>query len=89
MLTPLPGSRLYHDMLAENRIINLNWRNYAMNDLVVSHPRMNSQVATVLFPYIRTFFLMTTSKGGIILLSAIGIVSLFEMFMKWKGIVLF
>jgi hypothetical protein len=89
MLTPLPGSQLYHEMLEANRITNLNWRNYAMHDLVVSHPRMNNQVATVLFPYIRTFFLMTTSMGGIVLLSVVTIVSLVEMFMKWKGIILF
>jgi radical SAM superfamily enzyme YgiQ (UPF0313 family) len=82
MLTPLPGSRVYHDMLEENRILNLNWRNYAMNDLVVRHPHMNSQVASFLFPYIRTFFLLTTSSGGGVLLSVLGIVLFIEIFMK-------
>jgi hypothetical protein len=89
MLTPLPGSRLYHEMLDENRIISMNWRNYAMHDLVVRHPRMNSQVASFLFPYIRLIFLLTTSIGGITLLSGVCIVSFFEMFLRSKGVVLF
>lgn len=89
MLTPLPGSRLYHDMLQEKRIINLNWRNYAMHDLVVTHPFMNGRVASFVFPFIRTFFLMTTSSGGLFLLSLIISVFLFEAFMKAMGVILF
>ena len=89
MLTPLPGSRLYHDMLQEKRIINLNWRNYAMHDLVVTHPYMNGRTASFIFPFIRTFFLMTTSSGGLILLGLVASVFLFEAFMKWSGVILF
>ncbi len=89
MLTPLPGSRLYHDMLQEKRIINLNWRNYAMHDLVVTHPYMNGRTASFFFPFIRTFFLMTTSSGGLILLGLVASVFLFEAFMKWSGVILF
>jgi radical SAM superfamily enzyme YgiQ (UPF0313 family) len=67
VLTPLPGSRVYYDMLTENRITNLNWRNYAMHNLVIRHPRMDQEIVSKVFPFIRTFFLLTTSSGGLVL----------------------
>jgi radical SAM superfamily enzyme YgiQ (UPF0313 family) len=89
MLTPLPGSRLYHDMLQEKRIINLNWRNYAMHNLVIKHPFMNPRIASFIFPFIRTSFLMTTSSGGLVLLGVIIAVLFNEIFMRPAGVNLF
>jgi len=68
LLTPLPGSRLYRDMLIQNRIINLNWRNYAVNKLVLSHPQMNSRLVSFLFPLIQTLFNLTASISGLLML---------------------
>ena len=68
ILTPYPGSVIYRDMLAQDRIINLNWRNY-VNKLVIRHPRMNHQWVSFFFiPLIQPFFLMTTSSSGFLLL---------------------
>jgi radical SAM superfamily enzyme YgiQ (UPF0313 family) len=67
MLTPLPGSGVYRDMLAQDRIINLNWRSYALNRLVVRHPHMDPTVVSFLFPLIQYLFLATTSFFGLIL----------------------
>ena len=73
MLTPLPGSGLYRDMLAQNRIINLNWRRYNAEEMVFRHPHLNFKLMSSLFPFLRIFFLLTTSYSGftlvIILLS--------------------
>ncbi len=69
VLTPLPGSRVYYDMLVENRITNLNWRNYAMHNLVIRHPRMNEDLVSKIFPFVRTAFLLSTSTGGLCLLA--------------------
>ena len=68
MLTPLPGSGVYQDMLDQNRIINLNWRSYALKRMVVRHPHMNHAVMSFFFPLIQALFLMTTSSFGFLLL---------------------
>jgi radical SAM superfamily enzyme YgiQ (UPF0313 family) len=68
ILTPLPGSGVYRDMLAQNRIINLNWRNYAATKLVLRHPYMDPAWMSFFFPLIQTFFFLTTSTGGFALL---------------------
>jgi radical SAM superfamily enzyme YgiQ (UPF0313 family) len=69
ILTPLPGSGVYRDMLAQDRIINLNWRSYtATTKLVVSHPCMNPTLLSLFFPLIQLFFLMTTSSFGLMFL---------------------
>ena len=68
MLTPLPGSGVYQDMLSQDRIISLNWRNYALKCLVVRHPHLNHRWMSFFFPLIQALFLMTTSSFGIIML---------------------
>lgn len=80
ILTPYPGSGVYQDMLKENRIINLNWRNYG-NRLVTQHPQINHHVVSALFtPVIQPFFLMTTSSMGIML-------SIMLLFFPYYGLV--
>jgi len=69
LLTPLPGSGVYRDMLAQNRIINLNWRSYAVTKLVIRHPHMNPTVMAFLFPLVQGIFLLTTSYGGFAILA--------------------
>ena len=66
LLTPLPGSGVYQDMLREDRIINLNWRSYGLIRMVVRHPQMNHTAVSFFFPLIRAFFLLTTSSIGIL-----------------------
>jgi len=69
VLTPLPGSGVYRDMLTQNRIINLNWRSYtATTKLVVRHPHLNPAVLSFFFPFIQFFFLITTSSFGLLFL---------------------
>ena len=71
MLTPLPGTRLYQQMLAQDRIINLNWRSHDYNRLVVHHPHLNHTLLSFFFPLMRIFFLITTSNCGLILLAVL------------------
>lgn len=69
LLTPLPGSKLYYDMLKADRIINLNWKKYATQDLVIKHPRFNSTLLSrVFFPFITFPFMATTNKLGYMLI---------------------
>ena len=42
MLTPLPGSEVYRNMLLQDRVINLNWRSYNCHRLIVRHPQYES-----------------------------------------------
>ena len=69
ILTPLPGAALYHDMLKQNRLTNLNWRSYACHALVFRHKNLNSKLMSILYPLLVNFFLFTTSRGGLALLS--------------------
>lgn len=82
ILSPLPGSALYYEMLDQNRIMNLNWRNIGTTSMVIRHPRMNSRVASFLFPFIRSFFFLTTSSGGVAILAAVTAVIVYDLF--WK-----
>jgi hypothetical protein len=68
ILTPLPGSGVYRDMLNQDRIINLNWRSYGFIRMVVRHPHMDHRLMSFFFPLIQTLFFLTTSSGGIMLL---------------------
>lgn len=71
LLTPLPGSRLYYQMLNENRLINLNWRRYGLLDLVFKHKRMNTFLFSRSFLPISILFLLTASRTGYALSSII------------------
>lgn len=64
LLTPLPGSQLYYDTLKDNRIVNLNWKQYHCQALVMDHPKMNNFILGKTFPILRIFFLFTTSSLG-------------------------
>jgi radical SAM superfamily enzyme YgiQ (UPF0313 family) len=69
VLTPLPGSGVYQDMLAQNRIINLNWRNYtATSKLVIRHPHLNPAAVSCCFPAVQILFFLTTSSFGLMIL---------------------
>lgn len=88
VLTPLPGSGVYRDMLAQNRIISLNWRSYTgTSKLVVSHPQLNTTLLSFFFPWIQMFFLMTTSSFGLMFwvffLSLISYEKMHHYFLKW------
>ncbi|OGX08498.1 MAG: hypothetical protein A2Z88_11155 [Omnitrophica WOR_2 bacterium GWA2_47_8] len=76
ILTPLPGSRLYHQMLDENRTTNLNWRNYDCHQLVFKHNNLRNSLVQKSLPFIKYFFLLTTSQFGnfILALLVVGIV---------------
>jgi len=68
MLTPLPGSVLFREMLTKDRIINMNWRSHDYNRLVVRHPNMDHRWVSFLFPALRIFFLVTTNFSGLMVL---------------------
>ncbi len=75
VLTPIPGSKLYYDMLKAQRIINLNWKKYAALDLVIKHPHLNNKLISFLFfPLISLIFLLTTNKLGYKLLGFISLI---------------
>jgi len=71
VLTPLPGSGVYHDALSQQRIINLNWRSYSLIRMVVRHPHLDPRWVSALFPAIRTLFLLTASWAGLMFLAVI------------------
>lgn len=77
LLTPLPGSVLYDDMVRENRLTNLNWHNYACHSLVFRHKQMNNTFLSALYPAIYFLFLLTTSQGGFIFLGLLLFASIF------------
>ena len=69
ILTPLPGSGLFRDMMAQDRIINLNWRSYtATTCLVTRHPQIDHRLLSFFFPVIQMVFLLTTSSFGLLFL---------------------
>lgn len=41
VLTPLPGTRLFHQMLTDNRLIHKDWSKYDSHHVVYSHPVMS------------------------------------------------
>jgi hypothetical protein len=74
IVTPFPGTKLYQNMVDENRMANLNWRKYAVLDLVFRHPFLNTGIlSNLFFPYIMLPFFFTTCKlGHIFCLSVLG-----------------
>jgi len=64
VLTPFPGTKVYEDMIQQDRITNLNWRNYGCQSLVFRHDKINSFVLDKLWPAIYFFFFLTTSSMG-------------------------
>lgn len=64
LLTPFPGSMIYYQMLKEDRLLNLNWRNFSMLGLVFKPQKINRRVLEACFPFIYGFFLATTCTFG-------------------------
>lgn len=65
VMTPLPGTPFYDEMIKQNRITNLNWRQYTALDLVFRHRHLNHVVfSQPVFGIINLFFFFTTSKLG-------------------------
>ncbi len=71
LLTPLPGSGLYQQMLAQDRIINLNWQSFTCCKLIVRHPYLNPSLISMFFPWVQVFFSITTSSFGLLILAFI------------------
>ena len=58
ILTPLPGSGVYRDMLAQDRIINLNWRSYACHQVGYSSSAYGPYAGFFLFSFDTTFLFL-------------------------------
>ena len=71
LLTPLPGSGLYQQMLAQDRLINLNWRSFTCCQLTVRHPYLNPTLMFFFFPCMQIFFSITTSTIGLLILAVV------------------
>jgi hypothetical protein len=67
-LTPLPGSKLFDDLISKNQILNLNWRKYTMTHLVFKHKYLTPLSVSILFPFVTVFYLLTASRIGTLLL---------------------
>ncbi len=68
VLTPLPGTRLYRDMLSEERILNQNWRHYSCYWPVFQAKHFSHTLLSWLHPVLFFIFLFTTCRAGVILL---------------------
>ena len=66
-LVPLPGTPIYEDVLAEDRLATLNWSDYYPFHVVFYHPHMNYHVLKILVPFYAAFIAVTTSRFGLIL----------------------
>ncbi|MDP8212587.1 MAG: radical SAM protein [Candidatus Zapsychrus exili] len=76
LITPLPGSAFYNNMLRENRITNLNWRSYFLGQIVFKHKNMNRYVLSYLYNVVNNvLFLTATRIGNIAALVAIVYIS--------------
>lgn len=80
VLTPLPGTKLYDDFLAEGSIANLNWKSYDLTRLVFK-PSMNIFYFRTLYYLSRySIFLLATKMGRIVSLEIIIVVLLIIRF---------
>jgi hypothetical protein len=68
VLTPLPGTRLYRELLEEERILNLNWRNYSCYWPVFQAKHFSHTLLSWLHPALFFIFLFTTCRAGMFLL---------------------
>jgi radical SAM superfamily enzyme YgiQ (UPF0313 family) len=74
LLTPIPGSHTYDEMLEKNCITNLNWRSYSFHNFVFRHPHLNTSFVDLIFPFVRPFFMFTTSSVGFLGLGALTVI---------------
>lgn len=83
LLTPVPGTQLYQEMMAQNRLININWRHYAALDLVVKHKYLNPVLLSkIFFPFIPACFALFTSKLGYKILLTLAALSFLFVYLK-------
>ncbi len=64
ILTPMPGTQHFADMLKEDRIINANWKWYTTFRLLFQPRRMKYRLLKHVYPLIKTFFFLTTAQNG-------------------------
>ncbi|MFA5260318.1 MAG: radical SAM protein, partial [Candidatus Omnitrophota bacterium] len=69
LLTPLPGSKLYQNLLAQERLMSINWRSYTTFWLVFKPQHMTYQKLKIFFPFITAIFSLTTSPNGWLLIN--------------------
>ena len=67
VLTPLPGTRLYRELLDEERILSLNWRNYSCYWPVFQAKHFSHTLLSWLHPVLFLIFLFTTCQWGVLL----------------------
>lgn len=74
LLTPRPGTRLYYDMVKENRITNLNWRRYDMMHPVLKYKCLNNALlSSPLFFFLFVSPFLITTKFGYFLLGILAV----------------
>ena len=71
VLTPLPGTGLYRELLTEERILNLNWRNYSCYWPVFQTKHFSHTLLSWLHPVLFIIFLFTTCQWGAILFAVL------------------
>jgi len=76
LLTPLPGSKLYQRMLEQDKLLNLNWSSYSLDQIVFEHKNLNEKLTSFMAYVITLFYFFSTSSFGIKCFVAIA-VSLF------------
>lgn len=64
ILTPFPGTKVYDDMIQNDRIMNMNWRNYGSQTLVFDHEHLNYALFSKFWPLVYIFFFLTTCRIG-------------------------
>ncbi len=78
LLTPLPGSKFFKDVIRENRMLNLNWSRYTLTQLLFQPKTINLHIYNLLYPVIYLVFLAASSQG---------LVLLFILFFVWKKVI--
>ncbi|HPB67820.1 MAG TPA: hypothetical protein PKU74_02785, partial [Candidatus Omnitrophota bacterium] len=68
ILTPLPGTRLFDELLSEGRIMNVNWHRFTTLQIVFRTKNLDFKKVGFVFPFIMLFFYLTTSRNGWLLL---------------------
>jgi len=71
LLTPFPGAGVYYQMLKEDRLLTLSWRNFSMFGLVYQPKKMNRVALAYSFPFIFVIFLLTTCRTGYLVIVAL------------------
>jgi len=68
ILTPLPGTKFFQKIMSEDRLTNLNWRQYDTLSLVFKHNYLPNAVMSRLYPFVSMLFFLTSSVLGLWLL---------------------